>query len=277
MQYYKRIITIFILLTIFSISSIYAFEWNEEDVTAIDENEEILVVSTTNIEKEIHTVLQDADENVFTIIHTEPITEKSARIILKYKNLFFQWSDLKIKDIRFVEEKDILKISILPVRYICNGVNIISNLPAGMMFTYTEKESLQYNFRIVKDKIFIRIKGFFIDKLKFANMITEALADPTAFLKKRDPEYFVSKLDKLQNDMDKLSKENSILQWAVITLFSDETITDDLLAKVITMKKENPALNADKLRNKLKKDKGVNTSEKIVNAILTVYFKEWVD
>ncbi|MBU1075896.1 MAG: hypothetical protein KKH98_01295 [Spirochaetes bacterium] len=256
------------------VAPVLSFSWTEDEIQRIDSNEEITVLTTTNMETETEIKLKDKAGHIFSVLHPAAFPDRVVRNILKLKNDFFSWVGLQILELKFIVTENELKISLLPSEFLYSGTNISQNLPAGMFFTYTD--SLQYNFRIMKDNMFIRIKGFFIDPAKLCEKIMEALKNPIAYIQKRDPEYFLSKLNLLQDDIDKLRKENSMLQWAVITLINDEKISRNVIDQVVALKKADPMITISRIRDELDKKK-ISLSKGEVNVILTIFFNEFED
>ncbi len=270
----KRYITVLFLFIFLPVSYLSAFSWSAEDIEKIDENEKISVVKKTNIDAETIIILTDKSGKEFEVASTIDYDSMAVRNILKLKNDFFSWPELEISKIKFIVSDNAIDISVIPIKLLCKGTNVISYLPAGMFFTYTD--SLQYNFRMTKNNLFVRIKGFFINKDHLFNRIKEALDNPSAYIKKRDPEFFLAKLEQLQNDLDRFRYENSTLRLAVIALIIDENITQAIVDKVVKMKKDNSRLTSRQISDKLDQQK-IDISKGDVEVIIAVYFNEFPD
>lgn len=253
--------------------SIYAFNWTQEEVEKIDNKEELIVVSKTNVDNTIILSIKDQKEQYFKVSYTNDISEQNVKTVLKLKNDFYGWPGLTINIINFNVSAGSVDCNVIPSKFVCDKSNdIVAHLPAGMSFSYTD--SLEYNFRMIKDNLFIRMKGYFISKGQFCERLLEALENPAAFIKKRDPEFFLSKLDMLQNDLDKMRRENSMLRWAVIALITDENIDKNHILEVVNIKKANPSIKAGGIKDQLEKKK-IDLSAKEINIILTVFFNEF--
>lgn len=258
----------------FPFLSLFAINWTGDEIGELKEDEVLNILQKTEVEAGTNITLQDKNNNTFNIIYSQVVDKVRANIILKLKSDFFNWTGLTVNKLKFIVLEDSIEIFVLPLEFICNGTNVISYMPAGMLFTYTDV--LQYNFRITKNNLFIRIQGFFINQTQLCEKILEALKNPTAYIRKRDPEFFLSKLIQLQNDLDKLKRENSMLRWAVITLINDENISEDIVNRVVNLKKQNPLITVSQIRDKLKKQ-DVKLSKSEIAVIITVYFNEFKD
>ena len=172
--------SILVISLLFFTSSLMAFNWTKDEISKIDENEIIKVLNLTNTDKDTTATLQDKNNNIFEVNYPLQIDEFAVKNILKLKNDFFNWSDLKINKIKFMSSDKFLEISIIPAQFICKGTNIIQNIPDGFYFFYTD--ALQYNFRITKNNVFIRMAGFFFNHDDFCQKISDALVNPTAYI-----------------------------------------------------------------------------------------------
>ncbi len=258
---------------LFIFTNLYAFDWNNED---LQDKEKITVVHITNINGSKSVVLEDSKQHQFTVTYKKEFNLSRALDILELKNTFFSFANIKVKDINFIINKAGIDVILLPSSVIVNNTNIIKYIPSGLFFLYNKNKELQYNFRMTKDNLFMRIKGYFLGEDKLIAKIQEALQNPSAYIKKRDPEYFLSKLEQLESKLDKLEKENSMLKWAVITLINDDIIPRKAIEEVIRIKKKHPEYGKKKIAKELDK-KDIDISKSEVNIILTVYFNEFDD
>ncbi|MBN1898500.1 MAG: hypothetical protein JW827_06955 [Spirochaetes bacterium] len=263
-----------IIIFLFFVPLLQAQEWSWDNIKELKEDEELAILNKVPVENGTNMTLKDKNQHVFQITFSQPVNDLAARNILRLKDDFFDWTGLEIKELLFVVQTNAIEISVLPAEFICNGTNVTGNMPAGMLFTYTDL--LQYSFRLTKDNLFIRIQGYFIDKARFCEQILDALNNPTAYIRKRDPEFFLAKLIQLQDDLDRLRREYTMLRWAVITLINDEKITEDTINQVVELKKNNPMMDISAIRDKLD-EKGIELSKGEINVILTIYFNEYKD
>lgn len=248
-----------------------AYDWTG---AAVAREEMLQVLSVSNNETETNITLQDKNSNVFLVDFLDPMDDNTMSRILKLKNDFYTWPELKINRIQFRFSDGELEMTLLPDRFLCNNTNVMPYLPAGMLFRYTD--TLHYNFRMVKENLFLKLEGIFLNRIEFSQRLLDALRNPLAYIKKQDPEYFMAKLDLLQGQMDALTRENNTLKWALITLINEEKITEENIAKVVKIKKGNPRLNPGQIRDILSKEK-VKLSKGQISVILTVYFSEYED
>ena len=267
----NAIIFLFFIFTLSSVVS--ALNWKDSDITDI---EKVKVVRITNIADGTNIVLKDSKNNLLEIVYKKGLKKTDALNILNLKNKFFDWDYIKIRNIRFVADNNKLDIFISPEKVMVNKTNIVQYLPSGLFFTYGAAKELQYNFRMNKENFFMRIKGHYISEQELVNKVNDAVKNPAAYIKKRDPEYFLSKLEQLQDKIDLLIKENSMLKWAVITLINDDKIPRKAIEEVVRIKKAHPKYDKYKIRDELDK-KNIDLSKSEINIILTVYFNDFDD
>jgi len=161
---------------------------------------------------------------------------------------------------------------VVPSEMKWNNVDDAVYLPSGMIFSI-ENGNLLYNFRIKKDKYFIRINGAYISEKVLCDKVAEAINTPQTFVQRRDPDYLLA-------IFEKLDKENEQLKKTVIALnnkgfFSNDGPVDDkIIAKVVSLKMQNSKLSAKEIEEALKKE-NIQASSRAVELILNVYFNEF--
>jgi hypothetical protein len=152
-------------------------------------------------------------------------------------------------------------------------------MPAGMYFVDTD--TLTYNFRMTIKSLFLKIKGEFLTEELVCGKMLEAIKNPSAYVRKRDPEYFLRKLEQLETDLDRLKAydfEN--LRIGVLTLHNKgffggvNLIKKEVIIKVIELKKQSASLSKDQIVEKLKAEK-IEASAGEVELILNIYFNEF--
>ncbi len=127
----KNLLMILFLFIFLPFSSVFAFTWTEDEVKQISPNEKITVVSTAKKGIETFAVLKDKNGNTFNVINVEPLEKDSVKNILKLKEAFFNWSNLKIDKIKFMVSKKGLDVAVLPLQFAYSNVNILPHLPAA--------------------------------------------------------------------------------------------------------------------------------------------------
>ncbi len=255
-------------------SSIFAFTWTEDEIRQISRSEKITVVSTATKGIETFSVLKDKNGNTFNVINVGTLEKGSVKNILRLKEAFFNWSNLKIDRMKFMVSRKGLDIAVLPLHFAYSNINILPHLPAGMLFSYTD--SLYYNFRITKDNLFIKISGDFTGETELCKKIIEAIKDPKEYIIKHDPKYILRQIQRVTKELDEIKKERDLLRWAIIVLITDKSISIQKIDRVVEIKKATPKYNLNQIRLILAKEK-IKLSKEQINAILTVYFYQWAN
>jgi hypothetical protein len=247
-----------ILLFIFS-ASLSAADWSSHGFSLLSSQKDSSDVTTDTI--------QDKNKNEVTVTYTGDLTENYIRNIEKFNNDFRSWANMKVQSIKFSIANDEIQIFVSPLSYTHNDINLMDYLSSGILFTY--KVNLMYNFRILVEKLFVPIKGIYVDEKSFSDKIASAIKDPVTFINARDPEYLLEKLDKLTVDVVRLrnaelAKENGnhLVDKAVIDL-------------VLDIKSKNPAFTYKEINEKISKEKLAKTNSDIVRNILRFYLNEY--
>jgi hypothetical protein len=209
---------------------------------------------------------KDADGKLFFVDDGINISDEEAALVIKLKDIFYGWESIKIKEVRFSFEGSVLNAVIIPAEMKWDDFNLLPYLPAGMQFVY-QNESLQYNFRIKKDTYFLRVSGAYISEKVFCDKITEAIKTPQIFVQRRDPDYLLSQIDRINLESENLKK-------TIIRLHNGSTIDPLLVEKVVSLKKQNPQMTSKQIDEELRKEK-IKLSISAIDLIIGVYFNEF--
>lgn len=255
MKKYPALIAFLVAFTV----NIYAYDWTNDNVS---------IVNQAKDEDKTELKLKDETGNEFSVTYYEEIQAETAKNILKLKKNFYEWENMKVDSINFVASEGGLQISVIPKKYEYQGVDYNRYMPSGMLFTYTY--ALQYNFRITIESLFIRIKGDFSTETDLSKKLADAVKNPQEFVKKRDPEYLLQRIETLDDTVNKM-------RTALLTLHNSgffsgpKQIEPGTINRVVDIKKQNPAITVEKILETLEKEK-VKTNNQEVKLILNVYF-----
>lgn len=260
------------------------YNWQKENVTVIETKKEKL-----EAEDKIKLIeeLRDQDGNIFSVTYdpSVPLEEKVVKKIIELKRTFFEWKTIQIESIRFVPSFDIIEIVIIPKKYEYGQIDYLPYMPAGMLFIYTD--TLTYNFRITRENLFIKIKGEYITEDLLGAKINEAIKNPQAYIRKRDPEYFLAKLEQLENSIDKLMSGqvklkdgNDKLRYGVLTLHNKgffggmNLIDKNAIKKIILLKESKPSMTKEEISKSLEKE-DIKISSGEIELILNIFLNEF--
>lgn len=193
------------------------------------------------------------------------------------------WKHLQIKEMRFVLSSGVIEVLVVPEELTTtSGKDILQYLPSGLSFSYID--SLQYNFRLKIQNLFVRIKGQYIKESEVLEKIQEAIKNPHGYIRKRDPEYFLRQLERLDKELDiarknnaQLREEMEIMRTGFMALVNEgffsgpEMISQDKVDAVVRLKTEKPSIKAEEIQKKLEAQK-MEVSSKEIRIILAAYF-----
>ena len=253
---------ILVLCMVLCCGALYAYDWGQDGITVVNKAEQD---GTTEL------TLKDAKENTFSLKYMSEPDDAMLKNVVKLKGDLYGWKNMTVDTLKFVYDQGGLEISLMPKTFAYEGKNINNYLPSGMQFTYTYL--LQYNFRINVNRLFIRIAGDYDTEERVCRKIVDAINNPKEYIRKRDPEYLLTKLEQLEETMHKLRNATLMLHNSGF-LSSPEPVSRDVVEKVVGMRLLDPVISREKIAENLEKQKVKATSREI-NLILNVYFNDF--
>jgi len=255
----------------------HAANWQEYGFKIINSSQED---DKTSLE------LTDAEGKSLAVQFTGNASDKSIPIVANLQKVLHSWKSMQVKSIRYtLLENSIVEVQVFPSAFSSDNVDFMSHIPGHLFFVY--KDQLQYSFRLEVNKLFVKIKGYYTDEADLIKKLAQAVKDPQGFIIKRDPEYFIAKLEKLEEELEAQkgknhAQENELERLRSMTaamhntgVFSGpESISEKLLLRVVELKKQNPAWKREQIQEQLDKDK-IDWNKKHVKLILSVYFSEF--
>ncbi len=103
----------------------------------------------------------------------------------------------------FTDER--AEILVVPRSFQYKDRDLSIYMPSGIQFFYTD--FLEFDFRIVVQNLFLRIKGQFFKEEEFAEKILAAVLNPYAYIQSQDPEYILKRFQDIEGRMDRLLHE----------------------------------------------------------------------
>ena len=250
---------VFFLLT----GGAFAYDWAGKGLSVAGEAKEGEATVLT---------LKDAEGRSFTVNAVAEIDEAAGNKIIELKNAFFAWNTIKIGSMAFEKKADALNIAILPAEFSYKGLNILEYMPAGISLSFTD--ALVYNFRITRSNIFIRIYGEYVDEQELCEKIYEGASNPAGYIRKREPEYFLSRINELKTANERLTAAVLAMHNTGFLGFGASPIDKKAIARVIELKKQSPGMSRGDLERALEKEK-IKISGKELDLILSVFFNEF--
>jgi len=260
------ILIFFILL----VTNAMAYDWKSAGIEQ---------TGTGSTGEENYLMLKDSNSTVLKVRFQGELQDTWAAKIVELNKKFSEWKYMKPDNIDYFITGDSLEILVIPSSFKYHDNDFLPYIPGGMTFIYDY--ALRYNFRITKNEIFLRVNDKFIEEELLCKRIKEALDDPIAYLTKREPEYFLQKLNELEermafikNSQDKLTQSVLYFQNSGFLGFGNTPVKNSLIKRVIELKTADPALNKDKLKEALEKEK-IEATDKEIQLILSVFYNEF--
>jgi hypothetical protein len=245
-------------------TSTYAFDWKTLNVE---------LVSQTENDSQIIVVLKDKQDHIFKVIYQdEAMMAKLTNKIIKCKNEFYAWRNIRFKEITFMAFANFLDVVIIPQEIMHNKNNLATAIPAGITMAYDpEKDIIHYDFRIMKEDQFVRITGNYSREDELFNKIGIAYDNPSTYQQS-------SNADPLQQQ--NVGQSNEKIVQALIYLYNEDwngrqkTIPIETIQKVVDLKQNNPEMTKTQLWKLIKKEK-ISITKREMNLLLIFYFNDF--
>ncbi len=156
--------------------------------------------------------LKDAADIPVTVVTRAQVTAAQKASLLDIRNRFSSWKSLTIASLRVFFQEDKIEVLMVPESLIWKGTELIEYLPSGILFSITD--IIEYNFRMVKDNLFLRLQGRFFNEDQFCDRLLEASNNPLAFIQAQDPEYVIRRLSAIEANIDLVNDAAAALQKA---------------------------------------------------------------
>jgi len=226
--------------------------------------------------------LKDASGNTFTLLADRAVDDAVVRKTAETVRILYGWQKLKLRALRLYYINGKFRAIALASSFICGEEDVAPYMPAGMAFFY--KEKLSYDFRMVKDNIALKIRGFFSTRSEFALSIASAVKNPLAYASRSN---YMARIDELSRRLSVLTYQhhqlqrrfdlalNAILYFRNIGfLRGSRRIKPAVIKRVVQLKRNKPPLTVDQISTILDKEK-VRSSSKEIHLILALFFNDY--
>lgn len=139
----------------------------------------------------------------------EPDQERLRGILAIYQNLRI----LLPSSVRVIFADERAEILVIPRSFRYKEKDLAAYMPSGIQFFYTD--FLEFDFRIVVENLFLRIKGQFFKEEEFAEKILAAVLNPYAYIQSQDPEYILKRFQDIEGRLDRLLMEGEKISTTV--------------------------------------------------------------
>ena len=251
----KRFVIVLSMLVLAAAARLDAYDWAAVNITVDGEEKENGRTALT---------LKDGEGRVFVLGYDAEPADEVVRRILKMRNDFYAWKHVKIERMSFEYSKDVLEVNLVPAEFSYKGVNVLDYLPAGLLFSYYD--TMYYNFRITRDKMFVRVYGEYVTEEELCEKTITAISDPLAYVRARDPEYLRQRLDRLVSAMMAFESKGAF--------GSAKPIDRSVVQRIVAIKRQNPVFKRKDVVKALEKEK-ISVSEKQVGVVLGIYYNEF--
>ncbi|MBP8083232.1 MAG: hypothetical protein KAZ87_08540 [Spirochaetes bacterium] len=266
-----------ILLSLIISSEAYSFDWSTLSMTPAEKNEE---------SDEDAVFLTDSDSKIYIIENEQKVNDQIATEIAQFIRIAKSWKYIVWKEMKFYITSDGLQFAVYPSKIEYKNEDLLPFIPGGMVFSY-EEGAQRYDFRLIKKNTIIKMRGAYIEEEPLLAKISEALNDPKSFMKKRDPDFLLAKIEELENKLDKAETNAlsakiqndkiaaDLIAFQNARMFnSKQFVSADIISRIVELKKADSRITTEEMKKKMDEEKK-NISLEEINLIYGVYFNEY--
>jgi len=147
----------------------------------------------------------------FLVVNQSVATDADVAAIDKMNAIFSSWQFIRIRSLKYVISLNSIDVFIIPRSFDYNGASYMDNAVAGLQLSYTG-ETLRYSFRIRRGELFLKISGAYIEEEVLCKKIEEAVKDPQSFIQRRDADFLLTKIERIEEKIDVLIAEDLKLE-----------------------------------------------------------------
>jgi hypothetical protein len=143
-----------------------------------------------------------------------------------------------------------------------------------MLFYY--QGDLMYDFRMMSGSVFMKIKGLFINEDALLRKIRQAVTDPDAYIRREDPDFFLSKIDQLEGEMELMKTEVFEAKYALVCLMNRgllgyRPVSREFVNAVLQYKTDHPNAGLNDIAAAFT-TQGLRFSKKELKLVLDVFY-----
>ncbi len=168
-MYLKRHVALILVISILSISLLGADNSDAFNFDAYN----LKVVAERVDNGQFIFELEDKDNNLFTVITKDSITESQMKKIIELKDTFHSWKYLTIAQMTFVIFENEIEINMNPKTFEYKDVDFTKYISAGIGFFHGNVT--EYRFRLTINNNYPRISGTLTTELEFCEAILAAV------------------------------------------------------------------------------------------------------
>ena len=138
------------------------------------------------------------------------------RIIETVAEMFRSMKYVSLSSLRIIFLNNRVEIIALPKSFTYKGKDLVRYLPSGMQFYYTDY--LEYDFRMVVENLFLRLKGQYFTEDQFAEKLENAALNPFLYVQSQDPEYIIRRFQEIDRALEKIGAKGTELSEGIAAL-----------------------------------------------------------
>lgn len=243
----------------------YALDWKKFDAAVINKDSDGSKIILT---------LKDKKNSTFKVVYQdESMLEQVAPRIIKYKNEFYGWREIRFTEINFMVFDSFLEVIVMPREIIHDQNNLATAVPAGItMVSHSDRDLMHYDFRIIKDDLFLRIEGGYLNEEELLSQLRYAYDFPRAYLQRNESD--------VNNSRNSSGGIDEKARQALIYLLNEDwngrpkSVPPETIKKVTELIANHPWMTKKQLWKEIKKEK-IKITKRELELILIIYFNEF--
>jgi hypothetical protein len=160
--------------------------------------------------------LQDSSGAPLTVVMQGEPDAVKIRIVDTVAAMFRAMKYMSLSSLRIIFFSDRTEIIALPRSFSYQGKDLNRYLPSGLQFYYIDY--FEYDFRMVVENLFLRLKGQYFTEEQFAEKLANAAANPFLYIQSQDPEYIIRRFQEIDRVLEKIGVEGTELSKGIAAL-----------------------------------------------------------
>ncbi len=217
-----------IVLSLFLLGAVFAFAQEQQEVKNDFQDISFTQTGTEGIFN-VYKVIYQGETDISIMCEGVP-GDKEKETVRIFAKEILTWPTLVAKSVKLIFRKEAVEINVIPMKLMYKETEYTSYLPAGITFIHTDYT--MYDFRLVKDNYFIRIRGQYYGSDVLLGRMEEAVADPVKYIAVHDPEFMVKQISEinvkdtkqdgeiaqLKKELEKLRNDFEALRYAYVAV-----------------------------------------------------------
>jgi len=177
----------------------------QESVESVLQESGVSIISRESSGGRTLYTMSGHDQGRFTIETVGVVSGATVRSALLLLETIDGWESLSPGRPSFQADGAIVRMRIVPDRFVVSGRDLRPFVPSGLSFS-AQGEQVDYDFRVKSGSYFLRVQGRFQGEAAFLERVLRAVNDPALYARDFDTDYQARRLGELLDLVSELEK-----------------------------------------------------------------------